>query len=250
MISLKALTNSPGLLRYLHQRAGLFNDAMAKTRLLIDNVYNGLAVELLPTLLTIVNAVNSNTNAFGSFQGVGAGVSVVLKGIAIAGFTVAHTFKQLGTEIGARAAQIAAFVKLDFDSAKFIGKSFIEDASRARSEYYQFINTILNGDKAIAQTMQNGGLKKTLDFTLQMPAATSKSATATKASFKSQRFIDALTKEASQLGKTTFEIKRMEAARLGVWEQRGAIIDRIENETVAAKNWKNNYPELDPSLNR
>lgn len=218
------------------QRAGLFNDAMAKTRLLIDNVYNGLAVELLPTLLTIVNAVNSNTNAFGSFQGVGAGVSVVLKGIAIAGFTVAHTFKQLGTEIGARAAQIAAFVKLDFDSAKFIGKSFIEDASRARSEYYQFINTILNGDKAIAQTMQNGGLKKTLDFTLQMPAATSKSATATKQQVsESQRFIDALTKEASQLGKTTFEIKRMEAARLGVLGTTGAIIDRIENETVAAK---------------
>lgn len=218
------------------QRAGLFNDAMAKTRLLIDNVYNGLAVELLPTLLTIVGAVNSNTNAFGSFQGAGAGVSAVLKGIAIAGFTVAHTFKQLGTEIGARAAQIAAFVKLDFDSAKFIGKSFIEDAARARSEYYQFINTILNGDKAIAQTVQNGGLKKTLDFTLQMPAATSKSASATKQQVsESQRFIDALTNEASQLGKTTFEIKRMEAARLGVLGTTGAIIDRIENETVAAK---------------
>lgn len=218
------------------QRAGLFNDAMAKTRLLIDNVYNGLAIELLPTLLTIVNAVNSNTNAFGSFQGVGAGVSTVLKGIAIAGFTVVDTFKRLGNEIGGRAAQLAAFASFDFEGAKFIGKSIAEDSARAKAEYDKFVNTILNGDKAIAQTMQNGGLKKTLDFTLQMPAATSKSTAATKQQVsESQRFIDALTKEASQLGKTTFEIKRMEAARLGVLGTTGAIIDRIENETVAAK---------------
>lgn len=218
------------------QRAGLFNDAMAKTRLLIDNVYNGLAVELLPTLLTIVNAVNSNTNAFGSFQGVGAGVSTVLKGIAIAGFTVVDTFKRLGNEIGGRAAQLAAFASFDFEGAKFIGKSIAEDSARAKAEYDKFVNTILNGDKAIAQTMQNGGLKKTLDFTLQMPAATTKSAAATKQQVsESQRFIDALTKEASQLGKTTFEIKRMEAARLGVLGTTGAIIDRIENETVVAK---------------
>lgn len=218
------------------QRAGLFNDAMAKTRLLIDNVYNGLAVELLPTLLTIVGAVNSNTNAFGSFQGVGAGVSTVLKGIAIAGFTVVDTFKRLGNEIGGRAAQLAAFASFDFEGAKFIGKSIAEDSARAKVEYDKFVNTILNGDKAIAQTVQNGGLKKTLDFTLQMPAATTKSAAATKQQVsESQRFIDALTKEAGQLGKTTFEIKRMEAARLGVLGTTGAIIDRIENETVAAK---------------
>lgn len=218
------------------QRAGLFNDAMAKTRLLIDNVYNGLAVELLPTLLTIVGAVNSNTNAFGSFQGVGAGVSAVLKGIAIAGFTVVDTFKRLGNEIGGRAAQLAAFASFDFEGAKFIGKSIAEDSARAKVEYDKFVNTILNGDKAIAQTVQNGGLKKTLDFTLQMPAATTKSAAATKQQVsESQRFIDALTKEAGQLGKTTFEIKRMEAARLGVLGTTGAIIDRIEKETVAAK---------------
>lgn len=218
------------------QRAGLFNDAMGKTRLLIDNVYNGLAVELLPTLLTIVGAVNSNTNAFGSFQGVGAGVSAVLKGIAIAGFTVVDTFKRLGNEIGGRAAQLAAFASFDFEGAKFIGKSIAEDSARAKVEYDKFVNTILNGDKAIAQTMQNGGLKKTLDFTLQMPAATAKSAAATKQQVsESQRFIDALTKEAGQLGKTTFEIKRMEAARLGVLGTTGAIIDRIEKETVAAK---------------
>lgn len=218
------------------QRANAFNDAMAEMGLLVDNVYTGFAAELLPTLVNVVTTINANTTAFTSFQVVGSGVGAVLKGIAIAGFTVVDTFKRLGNEIGGRAAQLAAFASLDFEGAKFIGNAIAEDSAKAKVEYEKFVNTILNGDKAINQTVNSGGLKKTLDFVSSVPAETTKAITATKAQVsETQRFIDSLNKEAAQLGKTTFEIKRMEAAKLGVLDAAGPLIDRIEKETAAAK---------------
>lgn len=218
------------------QRANAFNDAMAEMGLLVDNVYTGFAAELLPTLVNVVTTINANTTAFTSFQVVGSGVGAVLKGIAIAGFTVVDTFKRLGNEIGGRAAQLAAFASLDFEGAKFIGNAIAEDSAKAKVEYEKFVNTILNGDKAISQTVSNGGLKKTLDFVSKVPAETTKAIAATKAQVsETQRFIDSLNKEAAQLGKTTFEIKRMEAAKLGVLDAAGPLINRIEKETAAAK---------------
>ncbi|SFM92961.1 phage tail tape measure protein [Nitrosomonas communis] len=50
-----------------------------------------------------------------------------------------------------------------------------------------------------------------------------------------ERFLQSLTREVDQLGKTTTEIKRLEAAKLGVLDVAAPLIDKIEQETIALK---------------
>ena len=50
---------------------------------------------------------------------------------------------------------------------------------------------------------------------------------------ESQKFINALQKEAAQAGKSSFEIKRLEAAKLGVLKTAAPLIDALEREARA-----------------
>ncbi len=52
---------------------------------------------------------------------------------------------------------------------------------------------------------------------------------------ESERFISSLVKESDQLGKTSAEIRKMQAAKLGVSAVADPLIDKIEQETKAAK---------------
>lgn len=52
---------------------------------------------------------------------------------------------------------------------------------------------------------------------------------------ESQKFLDKLELESAQLGKTSLEIRKMEAARLGLSSVADPLIDQIEQETAAAK---------------
>lgn len=61
---------------------------------------------------------------------------------------------------------------------------------------------------------------------------------------ESQKFINALQKEASQAGKSSFEIKRLEAAKLGVLKTAAPLIDALEREERAmqeASEFSDNY---------
>lgn len=217
-------------------QAEQFGENLGMVSAQVQALYTGFAAQLLPTLLNITTAVINSSNQFGSFNTVAQGVSGVLKGIAIAGFTVVDTLKRIGNEIGGRAAQFAAFASLDFEGAKFIGQSIAEDSKRAQEEYNKFVNTVLNGDKQLAAAAESGGMKKTLNFISGVPAAAVPAIRATKSiADASQVFVEKLQVEASQLGKTAAEIKKMEAAKLGVLDVAAPLIDRIEQETQAAK---------------
>ena len=217
-------------------QAEQFGENLGMVSAQVQALYTGFAAQLLPTLLNITTAVINSSNQFGSFNAVAQGVSGVLKGIAIAGFTVVDTLKRIGNEIGGRAAQFAAFASLDFEGAKFIGQSIAEDSKRAQEEYNKFVNTVLNGDKQLAAAAESGGMKKTLNFISGVPAAAAPAIRATKSiADASQVFVEKLQVEASQLGKTAAEIKKMEAAKLGVLDVAAPLIDRIEQETQAAK---------------
>lgn len=67
---------------------------------------------------------------------------------------------------------------------------------------------------------------------------------------ESQRFLDSLIKEASQLGKTSTEIKRMEAAKLGVLAAAKPFIERIEAENRALKDSEESMRNYQQMLSR
>lgn len=152
-------------------QAALFNDQLALGKARVTGFFTSLAVDLLPTLNNIASAFNSSTGQIGSFSA-GSSVAVsVLKGLAIAGFTVVDTFRGMGREIGARAAQLAALASMDFSGAKFIGQALAEDNIKSRAEYDKFVDTVLNGEQRISQAVDSGGTKKAIDFQVKLPAA-------------------------------------------------------------------------------
>jgi len=152
-------------------QAALFNDQLALGKARVTGFFTSLAVDLLPTLNNIASAVNNSTGQINSFSVVSTAASATLKGLAIAGFTVVDTFRGMGREIGARAAQLAALASRDFAGAKFIGQALAEDNIKFRAEYDKFVDTVLNGEQQIAQAIDNGGTKKAIDFQVKIPAA-------------------------------------------------------------------------------
>lgn len=167
-----------GVTRANASQAALFNDQLALGKARVTGFFTSLAVDLLPTLNNIASAVNNSTGQIGSFSS-GSSVAVsVLKGLAIAAFTVVDTFRGMGREIGARAAQLAALASMDFSGAKFIGQALAEDNMKSRAEYDKFVDTVLNGEQKIAQAVDSGGTKKAIDFQVKLPDAVNASTNA------------------------------------------------------------------------
>ncbi|WP_293006870.1 hypothetical protein [Nitrosomonas sp.] len=213
-----------------------FKDAMARTGAIVDSLFFSMAGNLLPTLNNIITAVNSSATQMDGFAASGNVVSTVLKGMVIAGYTIIDVFQGVGREIGGRAAQLVALSKLDFKAAGFIGDEIAKDSANARAEFDKFIDTVLNGDQKLVDSATSGGMKKTIDFAMRSSEeiASLKSATDSSAN-ASQNFMQKLESEAAQLGKTSVEIRKMEAAKLGLSSVADPLIDKIEQETAAAR---------------
>lgn len=146
------------------KQAAILSDAFARSKANVNGLFTELAISLLPTLTNIATAINSVSINFGTMNAVSNISSGILKAVAIAGFTVIDTFKGMGREIGARAAQLSALASLDFSGAKFIGQALAEDNAKSRAEYDKFVDTILNGEGKISSAMESGGSKKILKF--------------------------------------------------------------------------------------
>ncbi|AEJ02169.1 tail tape measure protein TP901 core region [Nitrosomonas sp. Is79A3] len=218
------------------QQADEFNDALARSNAAVDSIFEQLAQNLLPTLLDIAAATNLSSGSFGEFSTTSSVVATILKGIAIAGRATVDVINEVGRQIGGTAAQLVALANLDFKGAFFIGEERGKDLVRATDDFNQFVDTVLNGDKKLAAATTDGGLKKTIDFALNMPAAQREATQSTRQAIDaSQAFMDKLQQEADQLGKTSVEIRKMQAAKLGLSDAADPLIDQIESETTAAK---------------
>lgn len=153
------------------QQADEFNDALARSNAAVDSIFEQLAQNLLPTLLNIAAATNLSSGSFGEFSATSSVVATILKGIAIAGRATVDVISEVGRQIGGTAAQLVALANLDFKGAFFIGEERGKDLVRATDDFNQFVDTVLNGDKRLAAATTAGGMKKTIDFALNMPAA-------------------------------------------------------------------------------
>lgn len=214
-----------------HTRAAAeYNDRLAKTKSAANGLFKTMAIELLPTMNNILKAANDSSGGFSGFAQVVTGVAVpVLKALAVTAYTVVDTFSGIGREIGARTAQLVALANLDFKGVKFIGESLAEDNEKSRAAYDKFVDSVFNGEKKLAESVENGGTKKLIKFQLQNNDTTNGNILASK------KFIEQLQQEADQLGKTSAEIRKMQAAKLGVSAVADPLIDKIEQETKAAK---------------
>lgn len=149
-----------------------FNDILTKLSGRVTAIKTSFVSELLPTLNNIGNAMLATGQSTNQFNFAASVVIPVLKVLAIAAFTVVDTFRGMGREIGARAAQLAAFASMDFKGAKFIGQALAEDNIKARAEYDKFVDTVMNGDKSVQQFTETQ--KQYLQIEQKLPAAVEK----------------------------------------------------------------------------
>ncbi|MBK7493575.1 MAG: hypothetical protein IPI17_17825 [Nitrosomonas sp.] len=116
-----------GMTQQTAQASDQFNDTLAELQGRVTAIKTSFVGALLPTLNTIGAAMLSTGKSTNQFSFAASVVVPVLKGLAITGLTVIDTFRGMGREIGARAAQLTALAKLDFKGAAFIGTELAED---------------------------------------------------------------------------------------------------------------------------
>ena len=218
------------------QQADEFNDALARSSAAVDNIFGQLAVDLLPTLLGISSAINTTSGEMRDFGSANSAVAITLKALVLTGFTTIDTFNGVARSLGAAVGQFVALSTMDMDRFFEIEEELNRMNKESREEFDKFFDTVLNGDQKLAAAINDGGMKKTIDFALNMPAAQKEATQSTRQAIDaSQAFMDKLQQESDQIGKTSAEIRKMQAAKLGLSAAADPLIDQIESEAAAAK---------------
>jgi hypothetical protein len=103
-----------------------------------------MAMELLPTLLDVVEAMKSLTQSSGAAGSIiGEALKDSLQTVAVLGANIVYVFKQIGTEIGGIAAQLVQFLSGNFKGAFAIGDEMKLDAIAARREVDKLSTSLL-----------------------------------------------------------------------------------------------------------
>ncbi len=160
-----------GVTQETAKAADQFNDTQTKLKLLVQAFGNTLASESLPLLQTLADRFLSAKEQGDGFKGAADGIVSVLKGLVVAGAYVVDTFRGIGREIGALAAQgtvlseafsdasllektspVLMMKRLTeaFRSAQFTGISDAvqADGVQAKKDLDAFVASVLNGTQA------------------------------------------------------------------------------------------------------
>jgi len=136
-------------------------------------------VDLLPSINDIISAFLRATDGASKFAGAGNLLVPILRGLAIAGYTVIDTFNGVGRSIGAAIAQAVALANFDYSQYLAIGDELNRMNIESRKSYDDFIDTVINGENVIDEN--NKELKEMVVLQEQIGDATGKSTGKTKA---------------------------------------------------------------------
>lgn len=239
-----------GMTQKLAEDSDKFNDTLTLLNGRVSAVKNTFVAELLPALNNIGTAMLTATDGTNKF---GAGARLlepVLKGLAIAGYTVVDTFNGVGRSIGAAIAQAAALGKFDYQQYLAIGEELKRMNTESRTSYDKFIDTVMNGDKALEKL--NAEQAKQLDLQIKLPEETDKATAAvgrqTKAFDMQVRMLKEYEKEVA--GARDIEYRRLKEheemiKRAGQVTQSVATKQDIYNQTLEELNRLKPYLSVD-----
>lgn len=151
------------------KRADDFNNSVAKGNGIIDTLYTQMAIDLLPTLTDISGAINDSAKEMDQLSSVSVVAGGALKVLAIVARGVFDAFRDVGREIGGRAAQLVAIANGDFKGAGLIGDEITKDFIKSQAEYEKFVNTILAGQQKIEAATGVVDDRPPVNFTLNNP---------------------------------------------------------------------------------
>lgn len=201
------------------------------TKNIVESYARVVMDKLLPAFNAALVALNS-----GALQNIFKSI------IAVA--TTAHgVLFALATAIDGVARQFVALANFDFSKVLKIGSDYFAVIDKSAKEHATFIKELVDGDKKIeaASTDSAASINKE-SVALDKSNAITKDVTSAKKELvnvqkqqisDSERFLSALQKEAQLVGKSAIEIKKIEAANLGVSGSADVLIDKIDAETRA-----------------
>lgn len=227
-----------GMTQKLAEDSDRFNDILTMLGGRVTAVKNSFVGELLPTLINIGNAMLTTTEETNKFSFAAQVVVPVLKFLALAGYTVVDTFRGMGREIGARAAQLTALANMDFSGAKFIGSALAEDNAKARAEFDKFFKTIMDGESVLQES--NSEQKKMLDLQAQLPASIDKTTNSAKL----------YNVELYKLKQAQLEVQGAREIEYQKLKQHEAILKRAESVTQSVATKQEIYNKTLEELNR
>ena len=205
-----------------------FNDLMDVASAQSTFLGQSMAVGLLPSLNSIgegFKKVGFDAGNFGQIIGEGLGRVLRVTAATVTGFVAV---------VSGAGAAVKALISGDFGN---IGNAF----TVASGKYDGMIKSFLNGGGVIEQaTSKIEKQKLSLDGLVvksdSAGQATQRLAKAQKEQISdADRFLQSLNKEVETLNKNTFEIKKLEASKLGLSKVADPLIDKIQRETEAHK---------------
>lgn len=139
----------------LADKADRFNDALAA----LAQQGSAALLPMVEAFLDLSDAAFQAGEGLEGFDAALAGLGqagTVGQTIAVVWANVSYVFKQVGTEIGGIAAQIAALARLDIKGAGSIGKMMKDDAAKARAELDALEKRIMTFKAAARAPAQSG----------------------------------------------------------------------------------------------
>lgn len=146
-----------GITSQMAKDADRFNDTLAEMRLRSQNLYVGVAAQLLPVLNETIEAFNALNKSGQNSSAVGEAIATAFETVVVLGANVGYVFKSIGVEIGGIAAQLTALASGDWEGFKEIGRQMKADADAARKEIDDFSERILNARKVKPKAEEDGG---------------------------------------------------------------------------------------------
>jgi hypothetical protein len=137
-----------GITKETAERADVFNDSVARIKLIGGALFREIAANLLPTLQAIVNVfVDAKTKGDG-FKGAAEGITTAVKLLGIAGIGVVEAFKAVGTTIGAVFAAFGQAITGDFKGALATLKLGFSDVGTSIATAIERAKTVWNASTA------------------------------------------------------------------------------------------------------
>lgn len=192
-----------------------------------------IASNVIPPIQEFLDVLKDSGGKVAAFTAIGEAIRLAFEAIVILGSDVAFTFKAVGREIAAVAAQLHALATLDIKGFHSISDAVKEDGERARKELDDFQRRILGASGLAAQRTAALGLTSGTRGPLDANDARANRQINFRDTGsddkKAQAFLDRLKQQAVKLEQNEFASLRIEAAQLKIAAAAEPWIKRLED---------------------
>lgn len=209
-------------------QAGEFNDNIDRISFAIKGMFTQIAQNLLPTLVTLTEAIVVSAKEGGVLHAVFDSIKFIiseldnfLKPFILGIYILTTAFSSLGKIIGGVSAALVEFMSGNFDNSKNIISSMRDDLEKTGDEIIKFHHNLMEGGK-VAQAVEANQDKKSKSF-----AATS--TTVKKLNEDVEKYLANLRKVRDEVGATDEQKQQIELeAKLLELKKQGVSLDQLK----------------------